>query len=74
MSGGERERQEMETERWENTPKERVREREIINTLFLSAEGTKMGFFRVLLTRTMQGEVGTQCVCVLGGLIGTLAC
>lgn len=33
--------------------------KEIINTLFLSAQGTKTGFFRVLLTRTTQGEVGT---------------
>lgn len=38
--------------------------KEIINKLFLSAGGTKTGFFRLLLTRTMQGQVGTQCVCV----------
>ena len=44
--------------------RETEREREIINTLFLSAEGTKTGFFRVLLTRTKQGEVGTVFVCV----------
>lgn len=46
--------------------------REIIKTLFLSTEGTKTGFFRLLLTHNVLSQVGAQCVC--GGLTGTLAC